>query len=74
MTQPEEIFCWSEGNKIEKFGIFRVNLPNPNQRLLTRPRPSNKKLTQPDPGQKFLTQSHHYLALIHKLQNDFYLW
>jgi len=28
LTQPNEIF-WSEGQKIEKFGIFGGNFPNP---------------------------------------------
>jgi len=39
--------------KIEKFGIFRGNFPNPypNQRWLTQPDPSNKNLTRP--GSKF---------------------
>jgi len=36
--------------KIEKFDIFRGNLPNPNHKWLIRP------------GQKYLTQTRHYLS------------
>jgi len=52
-TQPEEIFFWPKGNKIEKFDVFGGNYPNSN--------PNHKWLTRPDQGQKFLTQTHHYL-------------
>jgi len=44
-------FVWPEGKKMEKYGIFRGNFSNLNQRWLTRPNPSNKKLTRP--GSKF---------------------
>jgi len=60
LAQPDEIFFYPKG-KIEKFGIFRVNFPNPNtyQRCWPDPTPSNKNLTWRNAGQKILTWTHH---------------
>jgi len=47
LTQLEKIF-WPEG-KNWKFGIFRGNFPNPNQRWLTRPNLTRVKKIWPRP-------------------------
>jgi len=39
-------FFRPKGQKSEKFGIFRGNFANPNQRWLIQPDPSHKNLTQ----------------------------
>jgi len=73
LAQPEAIFFWPEGQKIEKVGILRGNFPSPNlnQRWLTRPNPSNIKLTGPDPGQKFLTWTYHYPPILNPSWTSF---
>jgi len=45
-----KIFFWPDGEKIEKFDVFRGNFPNPNlnHRWLTQPNPSKK--IDPDPS------------------------
>jgi len=45
---------WAEGQKIEKFDVFRGNFPNsnPNHKWLTRPEP--QKIDPTRPGSKIL--------------------
>jgi len=51
LTRLDDIFL-SEGEKIEKLGIFRGNFTNPiNQRWLTWPDPSRVTKIDPDPNQ-----------------------
>jgi len=51
LTPTKEILC-IQGEKIEKFVIFKENFPNPN------PNPKPKM----GPGQKILTQTYNYLS------------
>jgi len=46
LTQPEEIFFWPEGKKMEKFDSFRGHFLNPNLKWLSQTVPSYKKLTR----------------------------
>jgi len=48
LTQPKDIFFDPKG-KNWKFGIFRGNFPNPNQRWLTQPEQQKIDLTRPRP-------------------------
>jgi len=49
------IFFLPEGQKIEKFGIFRGNFPNPNQRWLTQP---EQQKIDPDPSLRLHNNTH----------------
>jgi len=53
-TDPMRFF-WSEGEKIEKFVIFRQNFPKPNQRC----RQAQQKIDLTQPRLKFLNLTHH---------------
>jgi len=59
-------FFWPELEKIEKYGIFWGNFPNPNQRWLTQPDPTQATKNWSNPGQNFLTWTHHYYVAILK--------
>jgi len=63
-------FFWPEGQKIEKFGIFRGNFPNPIQRWLTWP--GSKKFDL-DPSLVEI-ESHLGLLIVHCYDNWLKTW
>jgi len=56
-------FFWPKGQKINLFGIYRGNFPNPNHKWLTWPRPTQARKNWPNPGYKFLTWTLHKCSI-----------